>query len=40
MGTEIARECLRAFLAARFAGGRHVARVAKIADIEAEEAGA
>ncbi|CAN5819199.1 ribose 5-phosphate isomerase B [soil metagenome] len=40
VGTEIARECLRAFLEARFAGGRHVARVAKIADIEAEEAGA
>ena len=39
VGTEIARECLRAFLDAQFAGGRHVARVQKIAAIEAEEAG-
>ena len=39
VGTEIARECLRAFLDAQFAGGRHVARVRKIAAIEAEEAG-
>ena len=39
VGSEVARECLRAFLEARFAGGRHVARVAKIAAIEAEESG-
>src|ERR671915_1416667 len=38
VGTEIARACLRAFLEADFAGGRHVARVEKIARIEAEEA--
>lgn len=40
VGTEVARECLRAFLAAEFAGGRHVARVGKIARIETEESGA
>ena len=39
VGTEVARECLRAFLAAEFAGGRHVPRVEKIARLEAEEAG-
>ncbi|MGZ8513124.1 MAG: ribose 5-phosphate isomerase B [Candidatus Limnocylindria bacterium] len=39
VGTEVARECLRAFLAAEFAGGRHVPRVEKIASLEAEEAG-
>jgi ribose 5-phosphate isomerase B len=39
VGTEVARECLRAFLDAQFAGGRHVARVEKIARLEAEEAG-
>lgn len=39
VGTEVARECLRAFLDAEFAGGRHVARVEKIARLEAEEAG-
>jgi ribose 5-phosphate isomerase B len=38
VGTEIARECLRAFIEAQFAGGRHVARVQKIAAVEAEEA--
>jgi ribose 5-phosphate isomerase B len=38
VGTEIARECLRAFIEAQFAGGRHVARVQKIAALEAEEA--
>ncbi len=40
VGTEIARECLRAFLAAQFAGGRHTPRIEKIAGIEAEESGA
>jgi ribose 5-phosphate isomerase B len=40
VGTEIAKECLRAFLTAEFAGGRHVVRVQKIAQIEIEEAGA
>ncbi len=39
VGTEVARECLRVFLDAQFTGGRHVARVEKIARIEAEEAG-
>jgi ribose 5-phosphate isomerase B len=39
VGTEVARECLRAFLDAQFAGGRHAARVDKIARLEAEEAG-
>ena len=39
VGTEVARECLRAFLDAEFGGGRHVARVEKIARLEAEEAG-
>ena len=40
VGTEIARECLRAFLASQFAGGRHTPRIEKIAGIEAEESGA
>lgn len=39
VGTEVARECLRAFLDAEFAGGRHAARVEKIARLEVEEAG-
>ena len=39
VGTEVARACVREFLTAEFAGGRHVQRVAKIAHIEAEEAG-
>jgi len=39
VGTEVARECLRAFLDAQFTGGRHVARVEKIARLEAEGAG-
>ena len=39
VGTEVARECLRAFLEAEFTGGRHVARIEKIARLEAEEAG-
>lgn len=38
VGLEVARECLRAFLAAEFRGGRHAVRVEKIARIEAEEA--
>lgn len=38
IGTEVARACLRAFLEADFAGGRHVARIEKISRIEAEEA--
>ena len=40
VGTEVARECLRAFLEAGFEGGRHVARVRKIGEIEAQEASA
>ena len=39
VGTEVARACVRAFLEGEFAGGRHVARVEKVARIEAEEAG-
>jgi ribose 5-phosphate isomerase B len=38
VGTEIARACVRAFLDGEFTGGRHVARIEKIARIEAEEA--
>ena len=38
IGTEVARACLRAFLEAEFAGGRHVVRIEKISRIEAEEA--
>lgn len=37
-GVEVARACLREFLAAEFQGGRHVPRIAKIAHIETEEA--
>ena len=37
IGTEVARACVRAFLEAEFAGGRHAPRVEKIASIEAEE---
>ncbi len=36
-GVEVARACLREFLAAEFQGGRHVPRIAKISRIEAEE---
>ncbi len=36
---EVAEACVRAFLSAHFDGGRHVRRVAKIAALEAEEAG-
>jgi ribose 5-phosphate isomerase B len=39
VGTEVARACVREFLAGEFSGGRHVARIEKIARIEAEEAG-
>ena len=38
VGTEIARACVRAFIEAAFDGGRHVARIEKVARIEAEEA--
>lgn len=38
-GIEVARACVSEFLAAQFQGGRHVPRIAKIARIEAEEAG-
>lgn len=37
VGTEVARACLREFLSAEFQGGRHVARLQKLARIEAEE---
>ncbi|HET8586970.1 MAG TPA: ribose 5-phosphate isomerase B [Candidatus Limnocylindria bacterium] len=36
-GVEVARACVRAFLDGEFQGGRHVARIEKIARIEAEE---
>jgi ribose 5-phosphate isomerase B len=39
VGTVVARACVREFLAGEFSGGRHVARIEKIARIEAEEAG-
>jgi ribose 5-phosphate isomerase B len=39
VGSEVARACVREFLAAEFQGGRHTPRIAKIAHIEAEEAG-
>jgi ribose 5-phosphate isomerase B len=39
IGTEVAKACLREFLASEFAGGRHVVRLEKLARIEAEEAG-
>lgn len=39
VGTEVARACVREFLAGEFSGGRHVARIEKITHIEAEEAG-
>ena len=37
VGVEVARNCVREFLAAEFAGGRHAERVEKIARLEAEE---
>jgi ribose 5-phosphate isomerase B len=39
IGTEVAKACLREFLSSEFSGGRHVARLEKLARIEAEEAG-
>jgi ribose 5-phosphate isomerase B len=39
MGTEVAKACLREFLTSQFAGGRHIARLEKLARVEAEEAG-
>jgi len=39
IGTEVAKACLREFLVSEFSGGRHVARLEKLARIEAEEAG-
>src|ERR671915_1976438 len=38
IGTEVARACVREFLGAAFAGGRHTQRVEKISRLEAEEA--
>lgn len=37
VGVEIARACVREFLAGQFQGGRHVPRIEKIARLEAEE---
>jgi ribose 5-phosphate isomerase B len=34
VGIEVAKDCLKAFLSTEFAGGRHVGRVAKLADVE------
>jgi len=39
VGTEVAKACLREFLSGEFQAGRHVARLQKLARIEAEEAG-
>jgi ribose 5-phosphate isomerase B len=39
IGTEVAKACLREFLTSQFQGGRHIARLEKVARIEAEEAG-
>jgi ribose 5-phosphate isomerase B len=39
VGIEVAKACLREFLTSEFQDGRHVARIEKIAHIEAEEAG-
>lgn len=39
IGSEVAKACLREFLSSQFTGGRHVARLEKLAHIEAEEAG-
>jgi ribose 5-phosphate isomerase B len=38
VGLEVARACVRAFLDAEYAGGRHVPRIEKISRVEAEEA--
>lgn len=37
VGIELARACVREFLAGQFQGGRHIPRLEKIARIEAEE---
>ena len=37
VGLELARACVREFLAGQFQGGRHIPRLEKIARIEAEE---
>ncbi len=37
IGTEVAGDCLRQFLATSFSGGRHVARVAKLTNPRLEE---
>lgn len=39
IGSEVAKASLREFLGSQFTGGRHVARLEKLARIEAEEAG-
>ena len=39
IGPEVAKACLREFLTSEFAGGRHIARLEKLARVEAEEAG-
>jgi ribose 5-phosphate isomerase B len=39
VGVEVAKACVRAFVEAEFAAGRHMARIEKIAKIEVEEAG-
>ena len=39
VGVEVAKACLREFLTSEFQDGRHVARLEKVAHIEAEEAG-
>ena len=39
IGTEVAKASLREFLSSEFSGGRHVARLEKLARVEAEEAG-
>lgn len=39
VGVEVAKACVRAFVEGEFAGGRHLARVEKIAKIEVQEAG-
>lgn len=39
VGLEVARACVREFLAGEFAGGRHTARIEKIRRIEVEETG-
>jgi ribose 5-phosphate isomerase B len=37
IGTEVARECLAAFLSTDYAGGRHAARIAKLTSPSFEE---